>query len=76
MFSSSVISPPHVILYRLKRLKNCMCCCVGKQNSAHSLAEAHTIENHASKGQPPLLEQVREIDKVSHPAHVTLPPNT
>ena len=53
-----------ISVFRLKRLKNCMCCCVSKSQQNHTPPESHTIENHAIKGQPPLLDKVREIDKV------------
>lgn len=51
------------LLSRLKKLKNCMCCCISKSKSTNEAAESHTIENHATKGQSPLLDKARELDK-------------
>ena len=41
-----------------------MCCCISKSKSTNEAAESHTIENHATKGQSPLLDKARELDKV------------
>eukprot|EP00116_Pleurobrachia_bachei_P015115 sb/3475377/ len=59
-------SPMSRLLYRLKRLKNCVCCCMSKSDhhQRNCPPENHTIENQVVKGNDiPLLRSIREADR-------------